>query len=136
MYENGIGVNRNFDEALALYQLSAAQRDERGIEGVARLFRQAAVIKGRAALNAFDEKMKIADPNYAAKRAILVSALKPVIARIEPLQWAATVEEAYRNLPDSSYARPTETPSPLPPPEEKVRMGMLGKLFHKFRKGK
>lgn len=52
----------------------------------------------RADLNTLEQSLAATDPDYAAKKAILVPALKPVFAVIPPSQWKAKFTEAYRNI--------------------------------------
>jgi hypothetical protein len=59
---------------------------------------QEALAQGRNALNQLEAQLH-ADPNYVAKRAILVKTLQPVFAQIHPSQWAATFKRAYDELP-------------------------------------
>jgi hypothetical protein len=59
---------------------------------------QVVLDKGRADLNALEAKLRT-DPNYAAKRQILIKTLQPVFNQIHPSQWAATFKAAYDELP-------------------------------------
>ncbi len=52
----------------------------------------------RTDLSALEQTLLASDPSYAAKKAILVPALKPVFASIPPSQWKEKFMEAYRNI--------------------------------------
>ncbi len=86
--------------------------------------REAAIAhqQGVAELNALGATLQASDPQYAAKYAILVPALKPVFAQLPSSQWKAAFAEAYRNLqvpaaaapPAAALAVPAKpTPQPL-----------------------
>jgi hypothetical protein len=75
---------------------------------------QAALDQGRADLNALDRELGAGDPAYQAKRAHLITTLKPVMARISPLEWAAVYREAYQNLPANFGAAPATPPKQQP----------------------
>jgi hypothetical protein len=47
------------------------------------------------------------DPNYLAKKPILVTMLKPVFAKLHPSEWAAAFQQAYNALPAPVVPRPT-----------------------------
>jgi hypothetical protein len=49
-------------------------------------------------LSALEQTLMASDPSYAAKKAILVPALKPVFASIPPSQWKQKFTEAYRAI--------------------------------------
>ena len=72
---------------------------------------QAAVVRqGVSELNALELRLKASEPAvFAAKRAILINALKPVFKQIHPSQWADTFQRAYNELP-------APAPRPTPPP--------------------
>jgi hypothetical protein len=57
----------------------------------------AAIAQGRAELNAVGVELS-SDPNFAAKNAVLVAALKPVIGRAHPSDWATIYKTAYAEL--------------------------------------
>lgn len=61
--------------------------------------RQREVGAGVKALNAVEARLTRDDPNYAAKRPILIRQLKPVLSRLPPSEWAATFQNAYDALP-------------------------------------
>lgn len=109
MYENGVGVGQDLEEALALYTLSAAQSDERGIEGLERLSWGVAVRKGCSDLKVFLERMSAADPLFEAKYAILKPMLKPAaIGQLQPSKWADYFEAAYNRLSEGCTFNPSE----------------------------
>lgn len=68
---------------------------------------------GVKALNDLGAQLKAADPvAYEAKRAVLVSSLKPVFAKIPPNEWAATFKRAYDALPAPAVPR-VVPPTPI-----------------------
>lgn len=48
-------------------------------------------------LSALGKRLAKSDPDYARKFAILTPALKPVLARLHPTEWTATVEAAFKD---------------------------------------
>jgi hypothetical protein len=52
----------------------------------------------RLALSELEKTLMDSDPSYAAKKAILVPALRPVFAVLSPSQWVPKFKEAYRNI--------------------------------------
>jgi hypothetical protein len=71
----------------------------------------------RASLNALEVELRSTDPHYEAKKAVLVSVLKPVFASIPPSQWEAKFREAYRNVP----APAPRARAPGVPPNQPLR---------------
>lgn len=57
-----------------------------------------AITDGKAALNAIGAQQAKTDKDFARKREILVSVLKPTFDRLHPSQWAAAWEQAYKKL--------------------------------------
>jgi hypothetical protein len=68
----------------------------------------------RADLSALEQTLLSSDPQYPAKKAILVPALKPVLASIPPSQWKAKFMEAYKAIKVS--AAPTVKKVPVNQP--------------------
>lgn len=66
----------------------------------------------RSDLTALEETLRGSDPQYEAKKAILVPALKPVFAAIPPSQWTTKFKEAYRNIKVNA---PAAKPKGVPP---------------------
>jgi hypothetical protein len=58
-------------------------------------------------LSTLEQTLRASDPQYEAKKAILVSALKPVFASIPPSQWKQKFQEAYRAINVSPTPRNT-----------------------------
>lgn len=72
--------------------------------------------QARQQLNQLGIRLQRENPTmYAAKRAVLAEALKPVFAQINPAQWAATYERAYNKLQIQPVARPNPTPTVTTP---------------------
>jgi flagellin-like hook-associated protein FlgL len=64
--------------------------------------------QARADLTALENTLRASDPQYQAKKDILVPALQAVFATIPPSQWKARWTEAYRNIKvGAPAARPT-----------------------------
>lgn len=70
---------------------------------------QQEVASGKAALNQLEAQLTATDPQYAAKRAIIVPMLQPVLSQLHPSKWAAAFKEAYAKLPATAIA-----PAPAP----------------------
>jgi hypothetical protein len=70
--------------------------------------------EGRDALTALENRLRVQDPAYETKKALLVPILKPIFAQIPPSKWATAFENAYVQTrvpadPTTSHeARPTE----------------------------
>lgn len=82
-------------------QLTARQKEDAVFE-TARL-------AGVKALNELDASLH-SDPQFAAKRAILVPALEPVFARLHPSQWVTAFKQAYEKVVVPAAARAAPTP--------------------------
>lgn len=66
-------------------------------------------------LSTLEVTLKASDPQYEAKKAILVPALKPVFAVIPPSQWKDKFMEAYRNIKvNTPVAQPKGAPANQP----------------------
>lgn len=106
------------EHAMELAAARAAQGYQKKTDERVALERQSgedqakAVQNGRAALNQLEASLR-ADPNYLAKKAVLINQLKPVFARIHPSEWAATFHQAYLALP--APAAPARTAAPSAP---------------------
>lgn len=103
-------VARERKEA-AHYRQSFQQTQEQTQTATAR---QAAVQAAAAELDAVQAEYQKLDPRWEEKANILVHTLKPVFAKIDPREWAATFKEAYRDL--VLPAAPTPTPAGVRPP--------------------
>lgn len=69
----------------------------------------------RTGLTQLEQNLMASDPQYEAKKAILVPALKPVFAVIPPSQWVAKFQESYRNIKvNAAPARPKGVPTNQP----------------------
>lgn len=119
MLANHPDLQREVKEGLISQQRAselAAVRDMRAMQanGQARQTQQTQAEQqasqereqGRQALNTLDASLR-SDPNYAAKRAVLVESLKPVFAQIHPSQWATTFKTAWDRLQVAPLAPPT-----------------------------
>lgn len=71
-----------------------------------------ALNEGKAGLTALESQLR-ADPNYAAKRALLIPALQPVFKSVDPRQWPRLFKEAYDRMPAPVRPIPP-TPTPTP----------------------
>ena len=76
---------------------------------------QRAFAQGKADLNAVEAELSAKDPHYAAKRAVLIETLKPVMARLHPKDWAETFRQAYAavQVPATPAAPARTTQQPL-----------------------
>lgn len=59
---------------------------------------ESAVTAARGKLNTIGQYLSEKDPNYAAKYAVIVPMLRPVLAKLPPAQWEAAFLDAYKNL--------------------------------------
>jgi hypothetical protein len=69
-------------------QVSAQQRQQQEFESAQQ--------NARNELTALEQTLSSTDPDYAAKRAILVPVLQPIFRSIHPKDWKAKFEEAYK----------------------------------------
>lgn len=76
---------------------------------------RAEVAAGREAINAVGAQLKASDPQYEAKNMILVEALKPVIARANPSEWATIYKTAYDRLKLPTATRSSTVRTNVPP---------------------
>lgn len=70
-----------------------ARTDQQRQDAAAQEMHQA-----RTDLKAFEDDKSKSDPQYAAKKAILVPVLKPIMASLPPSHWKATFEQAYNKI--------------------------------------
>ena len=56
---------------------------------------QRELAEGRNALTALENRLRVQDPAYETKKALLVPILKPVFMQLPPSKWAAAFEQAY-----------------------------------------
>jgi hypothetical protein len=75
----------------------------------------------RAALSELEKTLQASDPSYAAKKAILVPALKPLFMKgqdgqyvVRPSQWKQKFTEAYRNIRIGAPAAKSKIPTNQP----------------------
>ncbi len=67
---------------------------------------EAATNQARTELNTLEATLKATDPQYDAKRAMLVPVLQPIFKTMPPTMWKAAFEQAYRNLPSQTPGAP------------------------------
>jgi hypothetical protein len=68
----------------------------------------------RSDLSALEVTLRASDPQYEAKKAILVPALKPVFASIPPSQWKQKFMEAYRGIKVNAASQKHAIPANQP----------------------
>lgn len=123
-----ITAQRAQEIAAARERSSWEQRNSQAREQAAAEQREAAAARQRGVqeLNALEAELK-RDPAFAAKRAVLIPALKPVFARLPPDQWAPAFRKAYRDLPAPAAAPAPRAPTPsaaaITPPNTPLRAG-------------
>lgn len=98
---------------------SATDRQQREVTQQRQTSEQL-VQRGIAELNAVEAQLR-ADPQFAAKRAALVPLLKPVMAQLPPERWAATFQEAYRNMQLPAAPAPAAAPAAAVPAQQPLR---------------
>jgi len=59
---------------------------------------QRELVEGRNALTALENRLRVQDPAYETKKALLVPILKPVFMQLPPSKWAAAFQQAYANV--------------------------------------
>jgi hypothetical protein len=91
-YAKEIARTRNGQNFRTELTTSATQEQQRQQEAAQEL------ATARARLTELGNTLEASDPSYAAKRDILVPALKAVFASIPPSQWHQKFTEAYRNI--------------------------------------
>jgi hypothetical protein len=77
-----------FEQAYARLQVPTATSSEE----------QRELEDARKALNTLEDQLKTRDPDYQAKRALLVPVLQPLFKQIPPSKWLASFEEAYAGI--------------------------------------
>lgn len=91
-HANELAQNRNTAQFRNAIQTQQTQEHRQSTA------QQTALSNGRKALNDLETELKASDPQYAQKAAILVDALKPVIGRADPSEWANIWKTAYSQL--------------------------------------
>jgi hypothetical protein len=77
---------------------------------------QQAQVAGKSALNTLEAKLKAADPDYLRKREFFLPAVRRIVAKYPPDQWAAEAERAYTEIPALPPVQAAPAPAPRPPP--------------------
>jgi hypothetical protein len=95
-------------------RISTAQSTQRQQSNSSNKQWEDAVNRGRQELNTLGETLS-SDPQFKAKNAILVGALKPVMAKANPADWATIYKNAYDGLKLPTVAR-TKTVVPAAQP--------------------
>jgi len=96
---------------------SAARTTTNNADAAANADIEQAVVDAKADLAVFENAHKT-DPQWIAKKAILVPALRATMRILHPSKWRATFEESYNNLVLPKAAAPTpkpKVPTPLRP---------------------
>lgn len=75
---------------------------------------QAALGRGKAALNQLEVALSASDPQWAQKKALLLPTLKLTMKNVHPDAWGATFRAAYDNV---KLPAAVETPKPKPKPK-------------------
>lgn len=73
----------------------------------------------RSDLNTLENTLKATDPQYAAKRAVLVPILKTIFKSLPPAQWKSKFEETYKTIRVPGVG----TPRPKVPVNQPMRAG-------------
>jgi hypothetical protein len=120
----GGGISQQHAEEIAAARAQRGQAQQFGQRQQAQqqqtAAQQQAVQAGTQQLNALGAELQAADPaGFAAKKAILVEALKPVFAQIPPSAWASTFRAAYTKL--ALPAAPRPVPKPAVPAAQPLR---------------
>jgi hypothetical protein len=123
------GISQQHAEEIAAARAQRGQAQQFGQRQQAQqqqtAAQQQAVQAGTQQLNALGAELQAADPaGFAAKKAILVEALKPVFAQIPPSAWASTFRAAYTKL--ALPAAPRPVPKPAVPAAQPVTRQQSG----------
>lgn len=111
---NEVAVSRGREKA------AAARTVSDNVQATSQAEIEAAIVTGRTELAAFEQTKITTDPQWAAKKAILVPALRSMMRQINPTQWKTTFEQAYNELNLPAVTAPVvpvtpKTPTPLRP---------------------
>ena len=111
---NEVAVSRGREKAAAARTVSDTA------QATSQAEIDAAIVTGKTELAAFEKTKITTDPQWAAKKAILVPALRSIMRQISPMQWRATFEQAYNELNLPAVTAPVvpvtpKTPTPLRP---------------------
>ena len=111
---NEVAVSRGREKA------AAARTVSDNAQATSQAEIDAAIVTGRTELAAFEQTKITTDPQWAAKKAILVPALRSMMRQINPTQWKTTFEQAYNELNLPAVTAPVvpvtpKTPTPLRP---------------------
>lgn len=90
--------------------LSAIVQAERRLRAdLANIEWQEELARAKDGLNAFETRQRAADPQYEAKRKLLVPILQPLFKHLPPSKWVTTFEQAYANAPVAGESRSKTT---------------------------
>lgn len=111
---NEVAVSRGREKAAAARTVSDSA------QATSQAEIEAAIVTGKTELAAFEQTKITTDPQWAAKKAILVPALRSIMRQISPTQWKTTFEQAYNELNLPAVTAPVvpatpKTPTPLRP---------------------
>src|SRR6202789_1584014 len=107
-YAKEIARVRNGQQFRTQLQTTATQEQQQQAQA------QQEEAQGRAALTELEKTLMASDPNYLAKKAVLVPALKPLMASIPWSQRKDKFLEAYRNMQLPAAAKPKGVPANQP----------------------
>lgn len=100
-------ISRQHAEELAASRALRAQQQQTSRQQTEQSQVQQDITGGKTALNTLDGQLRAADPQYEAKRALLVPLLQPIFAQLHPSKWAGAFKEAYDKLPATAIAPAT-----------------------------
>lgn len=79
----------------------------------------------RIELTALENTLRASDPNYEAKKAMIVPILKPIMQQLPPSQWKAAFEQAYAQAQVQAPQR-TVAKKPVVPANQPLRANKSG----------
>jgi hypothetical protein len=111
------------------YALELARQRNTGTMARGRIARheqaaaqETAQAQGKQALNQLEAQLKASDPDYARKREFLLPAVRAIVAKYPPDQWAAAARQAYAEIPALPPVA-AAAPAPARPTPGPVRGG-------------
>ena len=108
-YAREIARTRNSQQFRGELHTAASQHSQQQAQAAQEL------AQARADLTSLEQTLQASDPQYEAKKAILVPALQPVFAALPPSQWKTKFQEAYRNIQvNVPAAKPRGVPTNQP----------------------
>lgn len=85
-------------EEIAAARALRATQQQQGQRYTQQQQQQQAVMRAKGQLNRVEAELRGSDPNYEAKKAMLVPMLQPILSQLPPAQWERAFRDAYARL--------------------------------------